>query len=161
MPMRDTSHNGLEVVRGPREVTSFLLRFGLVALLLALLLGCEDTGHHLEGGDLSGVWVRVGYPECEGSLPLQELPVERGFIFSGRLTVEQRVDDLTFTTDGLRIMGGRLDGTDILLDVSYDIAIDAIPPLRYAEVSVHRRGMCSIAAPPWRFGTGTNPTGMI
>ena len=62
--------------------------------------------------------MRVGYPECEGTLPLQELPVERDLIFSSRLTVEQRLDNLTFCVDGLRIVEGRLNGTDILLDGS-------------------------------------------
>ena len=66
------------------------------------------------------------------------MPVERDLIFSSRLTVELRLDNLTFCVDGLRIVMGRLDGTDILLDGSWARAIDAIPPLPYSEVSVHR-----------------------
>ena len=90
--------------------------------------------------DLSGDWVRVGYPDCEGTLPLQELPVERNFIYNNRLTVEQNGDDLTFSIEGRQVMAGRLDGTDIIPDACYGIAIDAVPPLRYAEISVCRVG---------------------
>jgi hypothetical protein len=31
-------------------------------------------------------------------------------------------------------------GTEILLDASYSLAIDAIPPLRYAEIDSDRAG---------------------
>ena len=95
-----------------------MLRLLLVGLPLAVMLGCEGSRRNSAGDELSGDWVRVGYPECEGTLPFQELPVERDLIFSSRLTVEQRLDNLTFCVDGLRIVEGRLNGTDILLDGS-------------------------------------------
>ena len=126
------------------------LRPVLLGLLLAALLGCDDTGggvanHGLRqdspaADDLSGDWTRVGYPDCEGTLPLQELPVQQYFIYNNQLSVEQYLEDLTFSIDGRQAMGGRLLGANILLDVSYRIAIDAVPPLRYAEISVHRSG---------------------
>ena len=116
-----------------------------MALTLGALPGCNDAGDslaedNLEAGKLSGDRVRVGYPDCEGTLPLQELPMQRNFIYNNRLGVEQHLDDLTFTIDGRRVMGGRLNVTQILLDVSYSIAIDAVRPLRYAAISVHRLG---------------------
>jgi hypothetical protein len=54
-------------------------------LILAALFGCADAGDSLAGDELSGDRVRVGYPDCEGTL--LELPVERNFIYTDRLRV--------------------------------------------------------------------------
>ena len=137
----------------------------LLALALAALPGCDDEGNGLPGddlagddlpadelpanelpvddppaGDLSGDWVRLGYPECEGTLPLQELPVERHFIFNNLLTVEQNGDDLTLRIGGRWVGSPRLIGTLIHFESAYSVAIDAYPPLRYAEISASRQG---------------------
>lgn len=142
----------------------------LLALALAALPGCDDDGNGLPGDDLavgdppaddppadpppaedppavdpsvddlSGDWIRLGYPDCEGTLPLQELPVEQDFIYNNLLTVEQDGDDLRFHIGSRRISGARLDGTTILFEFAYSASIDAHPPLRYAEITVSRQG---------------------
>lgn len=91
-------------------------------------------------GDFSGYWVRFGYPDCQDTLPLQELPVEKRFIYNNRLTVEQVGDVLAFFIVGRQFTSGTLDGTVIYLDASYSTSIDAHPPLRYAEIRVDREG---------------------
>ena len=117
-----------------------MLKFPLLVLLLmSALLGCDDMGGDSMVDSLTGDWVRVGYPDCEGTLPLQDLPVEQAFIYTDRLNVDEDDGHLTFSIDGRRVTEGTLHGSDILF-VSYGIAIDAVPPLRYAEVSVHRQG---------------------
>ena len=81
------------------------------------------------------------FPDCEGTIPLQELPIERDFIQSNWLTIEHDADDrLIFKIDGRFLIEGRLDRHDIILGegAAYGIAIDADPPLRYAEISVQR-----------------------
>lgn len=146
---------GTEVMRFARSwnrVRDWAGVLGLVLLALALtaLPGCDDGGNGLPGddlpvddpqaGDLSGDWVRLGYPDCEGTLPLQELPVEQEFIYNNLLTVEQDGDDLRFHIGSRRISGARLDGTAILFEFAYSASIDAHPPLRYAEITVSRQG---------------------
>ena len=142
-----------------------VLGWVLLALALAALPGCDDEGNSLPGedltvgdapvdtspeevppagdppaNDLSGDWVRLGYPDCEGTLPLQELPVERHFIYNNLLTVQQNADDLMLSIGGRWVGGARLIGTLIFFESAYSVAIDADPPLRYAEISVSRQG---------------------
>ena len=147
-----------------------VLGWVLLALAMAALPGCDDEGNGLPGddlaagdppaddlpenelpvdelpiddppaSDLSGDWVRLGYPDCEGTLPLQELPVEQYFIYNNLLTVEQNGDDLRFEIGSRGLGGARLVGTAILFEFAYSASIDADPPLRYAEITVSRQG---------------------
>ena len=122
-----------------------MLKCTLLILVLTVLSGCGEEGNGLDGEDpdgngLSGDWVRVGYPDCEGTLPLQELPVEHRFIYNNRLTVEQNGDRLTFSIEGRSVMSATLHGTDILTGTCYSAAIDADPPLRYSQITVCRAG---------------------
>lgn len=132
-----------------------MLRFTLAVLMLATLAGCDGDGSDLvgddltgddmvvddvDGGDLSGEWIRVGYADCEGTLPLQELPVERDFIFTHLLTVEQNGDRLTLSIAGRWVGNPILIGTLVFFESAYSASIDADPPLRYAEISASRQG---------------------
>ena len=117
-----------------------MTRLALIVVVLTALLGCGNLEDQ-DLLDLNGEWVRIGFPDCEGTIPLQELPIERDFIQSNRLTIEHDADDrLIFRIDGRFLIEGRLDGHDIILGegAAYGIAIDADPPLRYAEISVQR-----------------------
>lgn len=83
-------------------------RLALLVLILAPLLACDDA---IElDDDLTGEWVRVGYPDCEGTIPLQELPVERRFIYATEMTVEQDQDDIRLIVDGRGVWSATLDG---------------------------------------------------
>jgi hypothetical protein len=111
--------------------------------------------------DLSGDFERVGVPDCQGTIPLQDLPVEREFMQANRLIVEQDDENLSArTANGDFVANGRLDDieeeelvtasaaidpslprpdrVEAILRTAYSIAIDAVPPLRYAEITVQR-----------------------
>ena len=77
-----------------------MTRFALlVSLTLFALFGCDGTEMDLGDNGLAGDWIRIGYPACEGTLPLQDLPVERRFIYADRMTIEQDGNNLRFTTN--------------------------------------------------------------
>ena len=135
-------------------------------LLLLVLVGCDDATDmdmdmDLDEPGLSGEFERVGLPDCQGAIPLQDLPVERHFIQANRLLVEQVDEYLSVSTaNGNSVARGRLDDiedrtlvaaylandpnppdlerVDAILGMAYSIAIDAVTPLRYAEITVQR-----------------------
>ena len=139
-----------------------MTRYALALLLLFVLVGCDDADDlDVDVLDLSGDFERVGLPDCQGTIPLQDLPVEREFIQANRLKVEQDGENLRITAaDGDFVAEGRmddvedvelvaayvaidpspprLDSVDAILGGGYGIAIDAVPPLRYAEITVAR-----------------------
>ena len=113
-------------------------RLALLVLILAPLLACDDA---IElDDDLAGEWVRVGFPDCEGTIPLQELPVERRFIYATEMTAEQDQDNIRLIVDGRGVWSATLDGDRLGNAAGYSVAIDADPPLYYYNVQVDRYG---------------------
>ena len=114
----------------------------LMAVLAALQAGCgEDES---EGGvastGLSGEWVRVGFPDCVGDIPLQELPVEHHFIYTTSLTIEQVDGALRFHALDRYVWAAYRSGDDLMPEYGTGWAIDTEPPLRFAEGTSTRVG---------------------
>ena len=109
------------------------MRFALVLVLL--LVGCE-SGH--DDGDLQ--FERVGYPDCVGTIPLPELPIERELIYSGRPARRtQRRGRVTQDATGRLVITGTVTETGIEFEeYSYVAEIESWPPLRYAEIYFNR-----------------------
>ena len=114
----------------------------LMAVLAAVLAGCAED--ESEGGvastGLTGEWVRVGFPDCEGDIPLQELPVEQHFIYATALRVEQDDGSLHFYASDRYVWGASRSADDLIPEYGTAWSIDADPPLRFAEVSFTRVG---------------------
>ncbi len=109
------------------------MRFALVLVLL--LVGCE-SGH--DDGDLQ--FERVGYPDCVGTIPLPELPIERELIYSDALHVERSGEGVSLRTQtGRLVITGTVTETGIEFEeYSYVAEIESWPPLRYAEIYFNR-----------------------
>ena len=45
-----------------------MTRLALVVVVLTALLGCDNLEDH-DLLDLNGEWVRIGFPDCEGTIP--------------------------------------------------------------------------------------------
>ncbi|MCY4515183.1 MAG: hypothetical protein OXC69_08650 [Candidatus Tectomicrobia bacterium] len=99
--------------------------------------------------DLSGDWVRVGEPDCHGTIPLEYLPLDQEIIRAEWIRIEQRDDNtLTFHIDGISLLGngeGVLQDDGVIrFEYDYGIVVDYIPELTppealyYDEVYVNR-----------------------
>ena len=106
-----------------------------LVLLLLLLVSCE-SGH--DDDDLQ--FERVGLPDCQGSIPIQELPIERALIYSNRLHVEYDGERVSLRTeDGYFLIAGMDTGQGIEFEAySYFAQIESLLPLRYAEIDFNR-----------------------
>ena len=114
----------------------------LMAVLAAVLAGCaeDESEGDVASTGLTGEWVRVGFPDCEGDIPLQELPVEQHFIYATTLRVEQDDGSLRFHVGDRYVWGANRSGDDLIPEYGTAQAIFTDPPFRFTEVSATRVG---------------------
>ena len=118
------------------------MRLALVLLLALVLASCDEAP---EDGDMHQEFDRLALHDCQGTIPLEDLPIERELLSADRLIISREGERVTLRTEnGDFVIAGADAGRGIeFIEIEfeehgYEIAIDANLPARYAEIDFSR-----------------------
>ena len=125
------------------------MKFALVLALL-LLFGCGDSGHDtdlhdndFERSDLYDdalILERLGMPDCQGTIPLEDIPLASHVTYDNRLFIEHDDNGLTVIDEqGYFVIAGIKTRQGIVFQgQGVEAEIESWPPVRFDTVTLER-----------------------